>query len=317
ARPVFDKFALRMGALLERNRLNDQALLAYQHTDQPPSPERRVRLLHKLGRLPEALALCERMRAGPQNADEKYFATDFMARLEAELGREPEQRGARLPETLRTPRKSTTLQLQASEAIRVDAGFRHRVEQGVIHHLTERGYRAVHSENYLWCGFCGLLLWDIIFDEDQQAIHHPLQRAPSDLHTPRFLEKRQTQILDRLKILHRREECIQLLQRTHAEKYGMGNPLVGWHESLLDLVMVCYQKIQPAQLERLVLEMARNLRENTRGFPDLFAWNDEEYCLIEVKSPNDHLSAQQLYWLHFFHEIGIPAKVLRVEFMSQ
>jgi hypothetical protein len=89
--------------------------------------------------------------------------------------------------------------------------------------------------------------------------------------------------------------------------------MVGWHESLLDLVLVCYDKVKPEPLQKVMLEMAKNLKENTRGFPDLFSWNQEDYCFIEVKSPNDHLSAQQLYWLQFFAENGIQAKVLRVE----
>jgi hypothetical protein len=41
-----------------------------------------------------------------------------------------------------------------------------------------------------------------------------------------------------------------------------------------------------------MLEMALNLRENTRGFPDLLVWNDEDYAFIEIKSPTDHLSSR-------------------------
>lgn len=303
ARPVFDKLVLRLGTLLEKNQLTEQALKIYQHTQQPPSRERQIRLLHKLNRLPEAIILCEQLAGDARNADEKFFALDFKNRLEASLSRELK----------RKIRKSTTQQLHESETIRVPDTFKYQVEQGVIYYLSERNQRAVHTENSLWCSFFGLFLWDIIFDEDQQAIHHPLQRAPSDLYTTKFLEKRQTSLQKRLEDLYSREAFHLLIQRIHAEKYGMGNPLVGWHESLLELVLTCYDKLQPEQIERVLLEMARNLKENTRGFPDLFCWDENGYCFIEVKSPNDHLSAQQLHWLQFFKEIGIHAKALRVE----
>jgi hypothetical protein len=308
AQPVFDKLALRLGTLLEKNGLPELALRSYQYTVQPPSRERQARLLHKLKQLPEALAMCEQIQVNPKNADEKYFAIDFARRLENEIAKQASRKG-----TGKALRKSTTELLKSSNAVRVSATFKYQVEQGVIHYLSERSQQAVHTENHLWCSFFGLLCWDLIFDEDQQAIHHPLQRAPSDLYTPHFLDKRREQLEERLQVLHDRAAFMQLMQRTFTEKYGMGNPMVGWHESLLDLVLICYEKVKPEPLRKVMLEMATNLRENTRGFPDLFAWSDTDYCFIEVKSPNDHLSAQQLYWLQFFGENGIQAQVLRVE----
>ncbi len=67
------------------------------------------------------------------------------------------------------------------------------------------------------------------------------------------------------------------------------------------------------QLRLILLEMARNVREHTRGFPDLLIWNDRgEYDFVEVKSPTDHLGPQQLHWLEFFQTIGVRGKVMRV-----
>jgi len=89
--------------------------------------------------------------------------------------------------------------------------------------------------------------------------------------------------------------------------------MVGWHESLLPLVEQCYQQLKANQIGSVLLEMAKDLKENTRGFPDLFVWRKNEYQFIEVKSPNDQLSAQQLYWLNFFKKQKISAQVLRVK----
>jgi hypothetical protein len=59
--------------------------------------------------------------------------------------------------------------------------------------------------------------------------------------------------------------------------------------------------------------MARNVREHTRGFPDLLVWNEQgDYDFVEVKSPTDQLGPQQLHWLEFFQTIGVRGKVVRV-----
>jgi hypothetical protein len=51
-------------------------------------------------------------------------------------------------------------------------------------------------EKFVWTTF-----WDIIFDTESMAIHHPLQRSPSDLFKPTFFEKRQQKMEERLEIL--------------------------------------------------------------------------------------------------------------------
>jgi hypothetical protein len=58
--------------------------------------------------------------------------------------------------------------------------------------------------------------------------------------------------------------------------------------------------------------MSKNLKDNSTGFPDLFVWKDKTYHLYEIKSPNDHLSSQQLFWLNFMQSLGIHAKIIRV-----
>ena len=89
--------------------------------------------------------------------------------------------------------------------------------------------------------------------------------------------------------------------------------MVDWNEVLLELVRLIAKSLTPIQMRAILLEMAVNLRENTRGFPDLMVWGKDGLELIEVKSPTDHLSAQQLHWMHFMADLGVKARVLRVE----
>lgn len=295
ALPHFDKLCLRLGKLLEQQQFAEKALKVYQYTETSPSRERQVRLLQKLGETKKALRLCCKISEQPANADERFFAEDFMNRVKHKK---------------RT--RSATDYLRKSEKIMLNADHQCYVEQGVLSYLEERGHEGVHVENYLWRGMFGLLFWDIIFDQESDAIHNPLQTAPSDLYTPQFLNKRADAINKRLKVLSYPKRFHNIIRHHHDSKQGMNNPMVGWHDHLLPLVEQCYHYLEPDQISSVLLEMARDLRENTRGFPDLFVWRESSYSFIEVKSPNDQLSARQLYWLHFFEQQKISAKVIRV-----
>lgn len=293
--PLFDKLSLRLGKLLEQQQHPNFALQVYQYTHLAPARERCVRLMHKLGQQADALRLCDAILESPQNAEERYFAQDFQDRVHRKK---------------RT--KRTTDFLRSSNAIELDNTARCYVEGGVLDYFYDLGYEGVHTENYLWRSFFGLLFWDIIFDQDCEALHHPMQVAPADFYTPTFLRKRKQQLLARLGVLHHADRFYNLIQHHYETKVGISNPLVGWHDSILPLVAQCYDRLAPEQISSILLEMAKDLRENTRGFPDLFVWTASSYRFVEVKSPNDHLSAQQLHWLHFFQKQGVVAEVIRV-----
>ncbi|MDF9795914.1 hypothetical protein OKW21_001177 [Catalinimonas alkaloidigena] len=153
----FDKLCLRLGKMLEQQLFPELAYHVYQYTDLPPARERRVRLLHKLGRLDEALAQCQKIQKQPANADELFFAEDFCNRIQKK----------------KRTRKATDY-LKNSHCISLSEEHKNYVEQGVLEYLQEHGQMGVHTENYLWRGFFGLLLWDIIFDQDSEAFSPPL-----------------------------------------------------------------------------------------------------------------------------------------------
>jgi len=298
AEPSYRRLILRVGAWLERKKLPEQALSVYQLTDYAPSRERRARLLQRVGAVGEALALCEDMIAQPQNADERFFGLDYLEKIKNKKKRIV---------------RRTTLALNDADAVAVPISFRYRVELGVMEYFRERDYGAAFSENEPWRALFGLVFWDIIYDTNVRAIHHPLQRVPSDFFLPDFYIKRETLLLNRLEELVNQEAYFDLVKKVYVEKYGTANVLVAWFDGQLELVLLIVRYLNPAQLRAVLLEMAKSLRENTRGFPDLLVWKEDEYDFVEVKSPTDHLSSQQLHWQHFFGNIGVNSRVLRVE----
>lgn len=296
AQPTFERFTLRVAAHLEKKKALDEALEVFRMTEEPPSRERQVRILDKLKNKEEAKALCEMMLLDYKNANEQFFAEDYLNRLLAKKSK-----------------KAVTQHLHNSESVTIDILWKRQVEFGVIDYYEQKGLKATFTENHLWRSLFGLMFWDIIFDTDTLAIHHPLQRSPSDLFKPTFFEKRKNRMEERLLMLENEDATTVYMNRIFFEKFGITNPLVEWYGGLFPLILTVLEKLSPEQLTLIMLEMARSLRENLRGFPDLFMWGDGEYSFVEVKSPTDSLSNQQLYWLRFFESINVRSKVLRVE----
>ncbi|MBO9612181.1 MAG: VRR-NUC domain-containing protein [Dyadobacter sp.] len=302
ALPSFNSFILKVSAWLERKKMLSQALTIYQLTNDAPARERRVRLLYNLGEIDEALALCEEIAESPQNADERFFSLDFYEKIKNKKARTV---------------KRTTQALKAAEAIEVPISYRFRVEFGAIAYYQEQGYNAFFSENEPWRALFGLLFWDIIYDTNVQTIHNPLQRIPSDFFLPDFYFKRSEQLKERLAAAHSREIIDELVTQTFADKYGITNVLVPWYDGALEKVLTLTSLLSPEKIHKIMLEMALNLRENTRGFPDLLVWNDDDYAFIEIKSPTDHLSSRQLHWQHFFAEHGVQSRIVRVNWIKE
>lgn len=297
--PAFQKLQLNIGRHLERYKAYDMAIELYEDAKVPPARERKARSMARAKFYDEARAICEEMIRSPFNVDEQYFAEYFLNTLSGKKNR-----------------KQTTAWLKEADEISIPSDYRHSVELGSLEYFLEQGYSGAFSENFSWRALFGLLLWDIIFDPSLVAFHHPFQRRPSDLYLPDFYEKRRTQVEQRLDSLQGPDELVAYLWETFEKQFGTANPFVVWDPEIWGMVKVLASRIPFSALKTIVQTMAENLVENSRGMPDLLIWNDDHYELLEIKSPNDTLSNQQLFWLRTFRELGVNARVLRVRFSS-
>lgn len=298
AKPSYERLIIKVATFLEKSKLLDEAILVYRLTEQVPSRERQVRTLQKLNHIDEAFSLCQQMIEYPKNADEKFYAIDFLNKLN----------------TKKRTKKSTTSWLHQAESITISIDFRHQVEMGVVDYYHQEGKLAVFAENHLWRAIFGLVFWDIVFDPSLVAFHHPFQRRPSDLYLPDFYEKRKDMIVSHLEGFDDVQDLLIYMGERYESKFGIANPFVVWLEEIWLIARKAVELIEFEAMKKILHEMSKNLVEHLRGFPDLFMWDDVsgEYCFVEVKSPTDNLSNQQLSWLQYFQEIGVNAKVLRV-----
>ncbi len=299
AQRSLSRLLIRLGRALERAKIYEQALWAFQQTDYPPSNEREIRVLAKLKRNETAIERCMELKETTAHAEEYYFAIDFSNRL-----------------INKKSKKSTTEKQNAGRSVTISSGHKYKVEMGALEHLEQEGWNGMFSENLLWNSLFGLLFWEEIFDDQQDAFHHPFQYSPSDWRSEDFYLKRKDALEEKLALVEQKEAFTNHLEAVFESKYGTSNPLIYWYDELLEQLLTFSGFLTSEQLKRILTEMARNPKSNTKGFPDLFVWKTDDYRFIEIKSPNDKLSAQQLYWLDLFDLIGVNSEVLNIKFST-
>ncbi|MBX2841081.1 MAG: hypothetical protein KTR26_04885, partial [Flammeovirgaceae bacterium] len=156
ARNRYNRLAARVGRWLEQRKMYGEAMGIYSFSHEPPCRERKVRILYKQERFEEALDICLTIDESPFNAEEKYFALDFKNRI-----------------LNKKSKKIATLVKNEAETISVSDIFKNKVELGVLDYYETKGKKGFFSENHLWRGLFGLILWDEIFEMDQDALHNP------------------------------------------------------------------------------------------------------------------------------------------------
>jgi hypothetical protein len=145
------------------------------------------------------------------------------------------------------------------------------------------------------------------------AFFHPFQRGPADLHAPDFHTRRAAQFdacLAQLDSGAYRETILRHL----VSKAGLQSPFVFWGILTPELVTQALDCLPAAHLKLWFDRLLRDIRSNRSGLPDLVRfWPAERrYELIEVKGPGDRLQDNQIRWLEYCVQHGMPVRVLDV-----
>jgi len=288
---------IEIGTHFERRSELEQAFSYFRLTPKPPANERKIRILEKLNRTDEAIEMAQQLVTQPTNAAELTFASDYLNRSGIRIDR------------------SMTKRLQSAPSIELKQNGL-RVEQQVLAYFEEQGWNGIHAENFLWRSLFGLVFWEELFNEALGSFHHPLQRQPSDLHGERFYEARKEMLENRINAIKSKKGLIKYLRKIVEENEGISNRFVYWHENLMSYAEITIQHLPLKGLKRVLLEIAKQTKENSTGFPDLFLWTESDYQFYEVKSPNDHLSAQQLFWIEFLTSKNIKVDIIRVKYSN-
>ncbi len=289
--PAYERLLFQVGRYLERQTYWEPALDVYSQAGSAQALERRVRILAKIKRIDEAIQWAEFGREFVENPTELHFFQDFLAR-----------------QASKKQVKQVTSKLKAAEIIEIDGTYNGNVEQGVIDYYAAQGYYAIFSENGVWKNMLGLLTWELIFTNRSTGFHHPFQYAP----TIDFTQVNPERFSELLDLLYDCPRVLKHMQAVAEEHQGVINPLVDWVHLNWELIERVLLSVETQALQQVMQLMWSRLSTHAKGFPDLFIQNGNGFSFIEVKSPNDHLSAIQHFWHDSFTELGIPIQLIRV-----
>ncbi len=296
---ILRKFVMRAGKWYESSGLPEKAVAVYGIHSLPDTRERLVRVLKSTGRTEIAREVLAKIASEPETHAEWLFASDQLVKLDG---------GRQVLTTTKVLKESPELLVP-----KPDGSL--KIEEHVLRALRESGFEGVHTENYLWRSLFGLIFWEELYSQERALIHQPLQRVPADLQDRRYFRGRLEAFEFFGKNFTMKNQLFQKVMITLQAKEGILNPWVGWHPGLPLHLETLFQYLDLDQLLAMSLEIARNPLENGTGLPDLFVWKGEEYHFWEIKSPTDHLSAHQVFWINFMKERGIRAEVLRVKYL--
>ncbi|MFJ2985288.1 MULTISPECIES: VRR-NUC domain-containing protein [unclassified Pseudomonas] len=289
-----------LGQQCERLADWDQALAVYAQSSHAQARIRQVRVLERSERWPQAHELALQLAQAPANALETQAVQRMLPRLVRKLG------GPAQPRRRATPAPVIELDLPREHAAL-------GVEEAVRQHLAQAGGQVHYVENTLLNSLFGLLCWDAIFAPVPGAFFNPFQAAPQDLHDCEFQQRRAALFdacLGRLDDGTHRQAILDC----YAAKQGLQSPFVFWpmlDEGLLTQALACLPAVH---LKQCFLRLLQDIRNNRTGMPDLIQFWPEQGCyrMVEVKGPGDRLQDNQLRWLAFCAEHGLPVAVCHV-----
>lgn len=303
--------ALRRGKLLyqigqqaERQQDWSLALALYGQSGYPGARLRRIRVLERCGAWANALALLQEAEQAPEDDAERQQLPRIAPRLQRKLG-------------LRAlPKRRPPAAQRIDVCLTPLPGF--SVEHLTLLHLSEEGGEVHYVENALVNSLFGLLCWPAIFAPLPGAFFHPFHSAPVDLHSPDFHSRRAPLFESCLAALDDGSYSSVIRQR-FAEKHGLQSPFVFWgalNDTLLDMALQCLPAVH---LKHWFQRLLQNIKANRTGMPDLIQFYPAErrYRMIEVKGPGDRLQDNQLRWLAFCAEHGMPVEVCYVSWAPE
>ncbi len=299
------KLLLRLGNACERAGLFDEALQTYAQCSYPGARHRRIRVLERLERHEEALAQALQAQLAPEGDEELQKLQRMLPRLLRNTGRAKARPRPAASQALVQMRADIVLNAPTAPM---------SVEYALRAHWHDAASPVFYVENALINSLFGLLCWPAIFAPVQGAFFHPFQSGPADLSAPDFSARRAAEFARCLALLDTGEYAPVILAR-YADKQGVQSPFVFWGaltEPLLRLALDC---ISAAHLKLLFTRLLADVKTNRSGFPDLVRfWPAEQrYELVEVKGPGDKLQDNQIRWLQYCSDHGIPVSVCHVQ----
>jgi hypothetical protein len=299
-----EKLLFRIGQQLEKDKDWEAAHAVYAECRFPGARSRAMRVLEKDEKFDQAYALFCEASAAPESEAERQHLLRIGPRLARKLGH------ARVAP--RRAAKPAQLDLNLPQP-----GGEWHVEGVVLAHLHRDDAPVFYVENTLANTLFGLLCWPAVFAAIPGAFFHPFHRGPADLYSPDFQQRRAREFAACLARLDDGSH-VEAILATWEDKNGLQSPFVAWDWLERDILELALRCIPASHLKLWCLRILADVKDNRTGFPDLIRfWPIEaRYEMIEVKGPGDRLQDNQLRWIEYCREHGMPVTVCYLQWQE-
>jgi hypothetical protein len=299
-----EKLLFRIGQQFEKDKDWESAHAVYAGCRFPGARSRAMRVLEKDEKFGQAYELFCTAEQAPENEAERQHLLRIGPRLARKLGH------AKAKARKAAPPARLDLNLPVP-------GGEWRVEGVVLAHLHRDEAPVFYVENTLANTLFGLLCWPAVFAAIPGAFFHPFHRGPADLYSPDFHQRR-TREFDACLARLDDGSHVEAILAAWEEKAGIQSPFVAWDwldRGILELALHC---IPAPHLKLWFQRILQDVKDNRTGFPDLIQFFPQEgrYEMIEVKGPGDRLQDNQLRWIEYCREHGMPVTVCYLQWQE-
>lgn len=186
-------------------------------------------------------------------------------------------------------------------------------ENAVKDYLETQGYNVLYCENNFWIPIAVLAFAEEIYSKGWQGIQTtPITLFRKDLSklVPEFYDRK----LEYIKTCNLDEFIKEQIQY-----FGFINDNIFRCQGTdyIDYIIKNGSGLLKAIPNSYFLHIITNILNKHkiygRGLPDLCAWNQNEFCFVEVKRQREKIREAQQEWITFFKTNNIPIKIIRVK----
>lgn len=286
-----DRAIALLGSQFEKLGLKEEALNVFLQSQIHPARERACRLLFAKGERAGVRELLKEIISDPSSDEELLFAEDFY----------------RLKYSGQTVGKLTRL-LREAPVIRVDEAFKDGSERAAVRHYCSLGLETHSAENHFWMTLFGTFFWD----ELQELTPNEFDARPTRLLDGSFGEDKTAEIDRKLELIGT-PAASAIIRETFANHFGAASGLFQWglvDEAVLIRFLETAKATAVAGALRRIIE---DPRANSRGYPDLLQFTDDDVRFIEIKAEGDQIRRHQLVQIQALQNCGFEVGVVRVE----
>jgi len=299
-----EKLLFRIGQQFEKDKDWASAHAVYAGCRFPGARSRAMRVLEKDEKFDQAYELFCAAEQAPESEAERQHLLRIGPRLARKLGH------AKVKARKAAPPARLDLNLPIPNG-------EWRVEGVVLAHLHRDEAPVFYVENTLANTLFGLLCWPAVFAAIPGAFFHPFHRGPTDLYSPDFHQRRRREFDACLARLDDGSH-VEAILATWDEKAGIQSPFVAWDWLDRDILELALRCIPAPHLKLWCQRILQDVKDNRTGFPDLIQFFPDEgrYEMIEVKGPGDRLQDNQLRWIEYCREHGMPVTVCYLQWQE-